>query len=82
MKSIMRIVLKTGYCWLGKKLIEMVKKAGKLQVWGIVVSIFDMDQNWDWLEPRKAVHNVKTIFQYILSGVQNTSMFKVGDFLH
>ena len=30
MKSIMRIVLKTGYCWLGKKLIEIVKKAGKL----------------------------------------------------
>ena len=27
----------------------MVKEAGKLEVWGTVVSIFEMTQNWDYL---------------------------------
>ena len=27
-------------------------------------SIFEMDHNWNYVDPRKAVHILKTIFQY------------------
>ena len=36
----------------------------KLLVWGMVGSMFEMDQNWNKLGPLKAVHILKTIFQY------------------
>ena len=48
-------------------------------VWGIVVSTIEMDQNWNYLHPIKAVHIFKTIFQ---SGISNTWIYKVRDVLH
>ena len=43
-----------------------VREAGGSEALGvcIVVSIFEMDKNWSYLNPRKAVHVLKTIFQY------------------
>ena len=54
----------------------MVSEVGKLCVWGIVVSIFQLDQNWNQLDPRKAVHILKTIFQYFYF-----TQFTLGKFL-
>ena len=42
----------------------MVMEAGKLLALGIVVSIFEIDQNWNYLDPRKVGHILKTNFQY------------------
>ena len=36
-----------GFSCLTYKLTEMVREAAKLQVRGMVVSIFEMDQNWN-----------------------------------
>ena len=47
MKNIISTVLKRGFSWLGQNLTKMVREAGKLKVWGTVVSIFKMDQNWN-----------------------------------
>ena len=33
------------FCWLRQNLAEIVREAGNLKVRGIVVSIFEMDQN-------------------------------------
>ena len=54
----------------------MVSEVGKLCVWGIVVSIFQLDQNWNQLDPRKAVHILKTIFQHFYF-----TQFTLGKFL-
>ena len=59
----MRIVLKRGFSWLGQNLAEMVREIGKLEVWGILVSIFEMGQNWNWLDLRKEVPILKTTFE-------------------
>ena len=45
MKNMMRIALKRGLSWPGGHLTEMAREAGKLQGWGVVVSVFEMDQN-------------------------------------
>ena len=58
----------------GKILTEKVKEAVKLQMWRIVVSIFEIDQNRNKLGSRKAVHILKKI---LLSGISKTSIFKV-----
>ena len=42
----------------------MVREAETLQVWGTVVSVFEVNQNQNQLDPRLAVHILKTIFQY------------------
>ena len=61
----------------------MVREARKLCVWQIVVSILEMDQNWNLLDPRRAARILKTIVEiFLLSGVSNTSTFKVHDVLH
>ena len=61
----------------------MVREARKLWVWQIVVSILEMDQNWNLLDPRRAAHILKTIVEiFLLSGVSNTLTFKVHDVLH
>ena len=70
----------------------MVRKEGKLQVWGIVVSIFEMDQNWNQLGLKKPGHILKTIFQYfyyvyvykgfIILLLLNTLIFKVCDYIY
>ena len=54
----------------------MVSEVGKLCVWGIVVSRFQLDQNWNQLDPRKAVHILKTIFQHFYF-----TQFTLGKFL-
>ena len=47
-------------------------------MWGIAVSIFEMDQNWHELNPRKLVRILKIVFSiFLLSGISNTSIFKV-----
>ena len=63
MNSMMRIVLKKGFSWIGKNLIEMVREVRS--VWKIVVSIFEMHHNWNELDPRKAVRILKIVFQYL-----------------
>ena len=34
-----------GFSFLGQSQTEMAREAGKIQEWGAVVSIFEMDQN-------------------------------------
>ena len=63
-KNMMRIVLKRGFSWLGQNLTEIVMEAGKLQVQQILESVFEMDRNWNQLDPGKAVCILKTIFKY------------------
>ena len=53
MNNMMRIVLKRGFSWQGKNVTEMVREVGQLQVWRIVVSIFERDQSWNQLDPRE-----------------------------
>ena len=51
----------------------------------IVLSISEMDQNWNQLDLRKVVHILKTVFQYfyyLVFGIPNTSNFKLRDVLH
>ena len=45
MKNIIRIMLKIGFICLERNLTEMVRESGKVFVWGIVVSILEMDEN-------------------------------------
>ena len=45
MKNMMRIALKRDFSWPGQNLTEMAREAWKLLGWGIVVSIFEMNQN-------------------------------------
>ena len=42
----------------------MAEESGRLQRRGIAVSIFEMDQKSNYLDPRKTAHILKTIFQY------------------
>ena len=81
MNNIMRTMLKKGLSQLIKNLTGILKlgKVGKLQLWGIVVSILKMDQDQNQIDPRKAVHILKIV---LLSGISNTSIFKVHDVLH
>ena len=51
----------------------MLREARKLQVCEIVVSMFEMDQNWNLFDPKKVVPIL------LLSGISNTSIFKVRD---
>ena len=51
-------------------------------MWGIVVSIFEMDQNWNYLDPRKTVHIQSNFPIFLLSGISNRSIYKVCDVLH
>ena len=41
---------------------EHNEDCGKVLVWRMVLSMFEMDQNWNNLGPVKAVHSLKTIF--------------------
>ena len=43
---------------------EMVRDIGKLLGWAILVSIFEIGQNWNQLDPGKTFRTLKTIFQY------------------
>ena len=63
MKNMMKIVLKWTFSSPGEKLTEVAREEWKLQGWGIVVSIFEMDQNWSQLDPGKTFYILKTIFQ-------------------
>ena len=45
MKNIIRIMLKMGFSWLERNLTKMGRESGKVFVWGIVVSILEMDEN-------------------------------------
>ena len=54
MKNMMRIVfvlkrvsVEESFSWPNQNLTEMVRYVGKLEIWGILVSIFEMDQNWN-----------------------------------
>ena len=46
MKDVMNNVLNRHVSWLGLNITGEVREAGKLLVWEIVVSIFEMNQNW------------------------------------
>ena len=43
---------------------KIVREAVQLLRWGIVVTIFEMEQNQNQLNPGKMFHILKTIFQY------------------
>ena len=45
MKNMMRIALKRDFSWSGQNLTEMAREAWELLGWGIVVPIFEMNQN-------------------------------------
>ena len=72
------IVLQRGFSWLGENLIENVREGRTLQVWRIVVSIFEMDQNQNQLDPSKAVYILKNIFQYFFHLVFQIHLFLKG----
>ena len=54
----------------------MLREAGKLQVWGYVILIFEMDQNWNQLDLRKAVQILKIVVQFFYY-TSNPSIFKL-----
>ena len=64
MNNIMRTVLRKGLSWLIKNLTGILREVGKFQIWGIVVSLLKMDQDQNQIDPRKAVHILKILFQY------------------
>ena len=48
-----------------------------------VVSIFEMDHNWNYIDPRKTVHILKNNFLiFLLSGISNDFICMVRDVLH
>ena len=49
----------------GWNLTGMAREAGMLSGWDTVVAILDMDYNWNYLCPGKAVNFLKTIFQFL-----------------
>ena len=69
-----RIVLKIGFTW------QKFKRDGEggREALGmrIIVSIFEMDQKWNQLDPRKPVPNLRTISQYF-----HYLVFRIHQFL-
>ena len=45
MKNMIRVALKRGIRWPDENLTEIAWEAGKLWGWGIILPIFEMDQN-------------------------------------
>ena len=82
MKNMIRVALKRDIRWPEGNLTEIAWEAGKLWGWGIILPIFEMDQNSIWLDPEKKVHILENNFPiFLLSGNSNESVFKVCNVL-
>ena len=82
MKNMIRVALKRGIRWPDGNLTEIAWEAWKLWGWGIILPIFEMDQNWIWLDPGKKVHILENNFSiFLLSGNSNESVYKVCNVL-
>ena len=78
MKEYDKCCVEEGFQFARENLTKKVKEAMKLQMWRIVVSILEIDQNRNKLGSRKAVHILK---KKLLSGISKTSIFKVHEVL-
>ena len=78
MKEYDKCCVEEGFQFARENLTKKVKEAMKLQMWRIVVSILEIDQNRNKLGSRKAVYILK---KSLLSGISKTLIFKVREVL-
>ena len=61
----------------------MVREAGKLKLWEVVASVFEVDQNWNQLDPRKQFifsEQILQYFYYLVFDLKGASCFTLSKF--